>query len=287
MRYAILVAITFTLAAPSVAESNVEWINSAEAYFATSRERTEWFRLDAAQRETFQRRYWAMRDPSPGTDRNEFAKRSAIAQESNTQFSMTKRLTRSHRRRAALRFGPPARVRTNYRTTPMESPPRHQQEATLSTITARRAFCRCCSSRSGSVFMIEPFGARYDPDAGPSSLPRDARKNGHPPTERLAPPRSTRGGHTRLPAARSARRSAWQPTWSGRSCRIDGGNVTPETVRRSLELTPMPECTTHLTTFEKFVTAIERGTLPYGFRTTRGRCRARLAIDRLRLDLPP
>ena len=41
-----------------------EWINSPEAYFATPKEREEWFRLDSdAQRQAFIDRYWAMRGP--------------------------------------------------------------------------------------------------------------------------------------------------------------------------------------------------------------------------------
>ncbi len=54
-------------------ERAIDWINSPEAYFATGAERVEWFRLTSdAQRETFQRRYWLMRDPTPNTERNEF-----------------------------------------------------------------------------------------------------------------------------------------------------------------------------------------------------------------------
>lgn len=54
-------------------ESRIDWINSPEAYFATPSERAEWFRLKSdAQRDTFQTRYWLMRDPTPDTEKNEF-----------------------------------------------------------------------------------------------------------------------------------------------------------------------------------------------------------------------
>lgn len=70
----VMLGILLTLAFAAVAqESSTEWINSPEAYFATPSERAEWFRLkDNAEREAFKKRYWLMRDPTPGTEKNEF-----------------------------------------------------------------------------------------------------------------------------------------------------------------------------------------------------------------------
>ena len=50
-----------------------DWARSAPAAFLTADERQEWRRLDSdAAREAFQRKYWARRDPTPATTRNEF-----------------------------------------------------------------------------------------------------------------------------------------------------------------------------------------------------------------------
>src|ERR1700730_5595416 len=50
-----------------------DWASSPEAYFLTREERTEWEKLDSrTTREDFKNRYWLKRDPTPGTERNEF-----------------------------------------------------------------------------------------------------------------------------------------------------------------------------------------------------------------------
>lgn len=74
MRTPMILAVLLMVSLTGVAqESSVDWINSPEAYFAMAAERAEWFRLaDDAQRETFKKRYWLMRDPTPGTEKNEF-----------------------------------------------------------------------------------------------------------------------------------------------------------------------------------------------------------------------
>ena len=105
----------FALLAAIPAEP-VEWINSPEAAFVTAREREEWFRLhDDTQREAFRRRYWLMRDPTPGTERNEF--KEAILdriQRADRRFSITGGLRGSEtaQGRVFIILGPPSRVRT-------------------------------------------------------------------------------------------------------------------------------------------------------------------------------
>jgi GWxTD domain-containing protein len=97
-------------------ESRIDWINSPEAYFATPGERAEWFRLtDDAQRDTLEKRYWLMRDPTPGTEKNEFKEvildriRKADARfsiQDGPQGSLTAQGM------VYIVFGPPASIRT-------------------------------------------------------------------------------------------------------------------------------------------------------------------------------
>ncbi len=50
-----------------------DWASSSEAYFLTGEERAEWKTLDSRDsRQRFRERYWLKRDPSPGTEKNEF-----------------------------------------------------------------------------------------------------------------------------------------------------------------------------------------------------------------------
>ena len=50
-----------------------DWIDTAEAYFATQPEKVEWGQLRSdEERKAFIDRYWLKRDPTPGTPRNEF-----------------------------------------------------------------------------------------------------------------------------------------------------------------------------------------------------------------------
>jgi GWxTD domain-containing protein len=56
-----------------LAEDEEDWSKSPEAYFLTSEERREWGDLRSREsRQAFIEKYWLQRDPSPGTDRNEF-----------------------------------------------------------------------------------------------------------------------------------------------------------------------------------------------------------------------
>jgi len=71
-RIAVPVVFLVTLAAVSPAPDE-DWAASPEAYFLTSEERAEWKALDSnISRTLFKERYWLKRDPSPGSDKNEF-----------------------------------------------------------------------------------------------------------------------------------------------------------------------------------------------------------------------
>lgn len=103
------------VAALAVAQSTTnEWLDSPQATFMTNAERQEWWTLHTAEeREAFQDRYWARRDPTPGTPRNEFremlTKRIA---EADRKYTIDKRTPGSQtwRGQVYLVFGPPARV---------------------------------------------------------------------------------------------------------------------------------------------------------------------------------
>jgi GWxTD domain-containing protein len=65
-----LAAFASLLAAPGDEE---DWSASPEAYFLTAEERADWRSLDSREsRRLFQERYWLKRDPSPGSEKNEF-----------------------------------------------------------------------------------------------------------------------------------------------------------------------------------------------------------------------
>ena len=73
MRLAIVTLSMFVATSSLAQQPSTEWINGPEAYFATQEERAEWFRLTSDDdREAFQRRYWLLRNPTPGASRNTF-----------------------------------------------------------------------------------------------------------------------------------------------------------------------------------------------------------------------
>ena len=100
----------------ALAADPAEWVNSPEAAFVTAKEREEWFRLDdEKERDAFRHRYWLMRDPTPGTERNEF--KEVIldrVQKADQRFAITggARGSETAQGRVFIVFGPPARVRT-------------------------------------------------------------------------------------------------------------------------------------------------------------------------------
>jgi GWxTD domain-containing protein len=69
-----IVPFVFLLALlPGPSRDPEDWAASPEAYFLTSDERAEWRTLDSRDsRHDFIERYWLKRDPSPGTERNQF-----------------------------------------------------------------------------------------------------------------------------------------------------------------------------------------------------------------------
>lgn len=148
MKKTLLIASAVLVSAGVFAQKNdADWINSAEAYFATAKERAEWFRVnDQAQREVFKQRYWLMRDPTPGTEKNEF--RDAILdriRKADQKFSIDRGLVGSLTSQGMLYvvFGPPARVTVNYRTDPDGiSSEGTMQEAT--SVTKPEPFHRTC-----------------------------------------------------------------------------------------------------------------------------------------------
>lgn len=97
---------------------SIEWINTPEAYFATAKEREEWFRIeDDDLREAFRRRYWLMRDPTLATERNEF--REIILDrivKADQRFPFTGGLRGSETAQGLvfIVLGPPSRVRNTY-----------------------------------------------------------------------------------------------------------------------------------------------------------------------------
>jgi GWxTD domain-containing protein len=67
-----VVFLLLTLAASKPVQLE-DWASSPEAYFLTAEERAEWKALDSnISRDLFKERYWLKRDPSPGSDKNEF-----------------------------------------------------------------------------------------------------------------------------------------------------------------------------------------------------------------------
>lgn len=55
-----------------------DWADTAEAVFLTKAERGEWKKARSEEeRERFKESYWNRRDPTPGTERNEFRQRIA------------------------------------------------------------------------------------------------------------------------------------------------------------------------------------------------------------------
>ncbi|HYK42311.1 MAG TPA: GWxTD domain-containing protein [Thermoanaerobaculia bacterium] len=67
-----VVFLLLTLAASKPVQYE-DWASSPEAYFLTAEERAEWKALDSnISRDLFKERYWLKRDPSPGSDKNEF-----------------------------------------------------------------------------------------------------------------------------------------------------------------------------------------------------------------------
>ncbi len=116
----VLWTLTQTAVAQPVAGSE-DWADSPEAYFLTAQERAEWKALDSRDsRAAFQQRYWLRRDPSPGTEKNEFKDvilgRIKIADE-RFRIEQTPG-SRTARGFVFIVFGSPARVRDTHAAAP-------------------------------------------------------------------------------------------------------------------------------------------------------------------------
>lgn len=99
------------------------WIDSPEAYFVTDPERNEWSDIATREeREAFQKRYWLMRDPTPGTEANEFRNsiRGRIEFADKTFGIGETPGSRTARGYVFIVFGSPARASQDYGAGPMQ-----------------------------------------------------------------------------------------------------------------------------------------------------------------------
>ncbi len=123
--------VTAFLAIAAVAQSpSNAWLDSPEATFMTNAERQEWWGLHTdAERDAFKERYWARRDPTPDTPKNEFREtlmqRIALA---DKKFTLDKKTRGSltSRGQVYLVLGAPARVNVQqrgYNEIPSAPPP--------------------------------------------------------------------------------------------------------------------------------------------------------------------
>lgn len=108
---------TLFFATAVVAQSPANaWLDAPEAMFMTNAERQEWWTLHSdADREAFKDRYWARRDPTPGTPKNAFREmvmqRIALA---DRKFTLDNKLrgALTSRGQVYIVLGAPARVNT-------------------------------------------------------------------------------------------------------------------------------------------------------------------------------
>ncbi|MGH9367985.1 MAG: GWxTD domain-containing protein [Thermoanaerobaculia bacterium] len=98
-----------------------DWADSSEAYFLTEEERAEWKALDSRDsRGAFRERYWLKRDPTPGTEPNEFREMVlGRIRTADQRFGIEDRIgSRTARGFVFIVFGSPARVRDRHATPP-------------------------------------------------------------------------------------------------------------------------------------------------------------------------
>jgi len=101
-----------------------DWSTSPEAYFLTSEERAEWKTLDSGiERDRFKERYWLKRDPTLGTEKNEFRETILTRiKNADARFPIGKTSgARTKRGMVFVVFGTPARVNET-RAGPLEAP---------------------------------------------------------------------------------------------------------------------------------------------------------------------
>lgn len=98
--------------APEITDDE-DWAASPEAYFLTAEERAEWKSLASRDsRHRFQERYWLKRDPSPGSEKNEFRELvRARIKTADDRFRIQKTPgSRTARGQVFIVLGTPARV---------------------------------------------------------------------------------------------------------------------------------------------------------------------------------
>lgn len=124
-RFAVPFLLSVVLAAGMAGQNDPEdWASSPEAYFLTSEERVEWKTLDSGrERDRFKERYWLKRDPTAGTEKNEF--RDTVLgriKTADSRFPIEKTPgSRTKRGMVFVLFGTPARVNET-RASPLERP---------------------------------------------------------------------------------------------------------------------------------------------------------------------
>ncbi len=97
----------------ALGQQEEDWASSPEAYFLTREEREEWKTLDSRDsRQAFKERYWLKRDPTPGTEKNEFREMVlARIKTADKRFGIEKTPgSRTARGQVFILFGSPARV---------------------------------------------------------------------------------------------------------------------------------------------------------------------------------
>jgi len=98
-----------------------DWSDSPEAYFLTAEEHAQWKALDSRDsRAGFRERYWLKRDPTPGTEKNEF--RELVLgriKTADSRFPIEKTPgSRTARGFVFIVFGSPARVQETHASPP-------------------------------------------------------------------------------------------------------------------------------------------------------------------------
>jgi GWxTD domain-containing protein len=121
------VLLLLTAAGIAVSQSDEDWASSPEAYFLTKEERSEWKTVDSRDlRQKFIERYWLKRDPTPGTEKNEFHEMVlARIKTADSRFKIEKTPgSRTARGQVFIVLGSPARFRDDLSPKPPPDRPR-------------------------------------------------------------------------------------------------------------------------------------------------------------------
>ncbi|HTO89135.1 MAG TPA: GWxTD domain-containing protein [Thermoanaerobaculia bacterium] len=135
-----------------------DWADSPEAYFLTAEERADWSKLDSRDsRGAFRERYWLKRDPTPGTERNEFREvvlaRIKIADQ---RFGIEKTPgSRTARGYVFVIFGSPAHVQDTHAPAP-ERP--RSPASTVGALEGTETLSRWIYDRDRTPRILEALG---------------------------------------------------------------------------------------------------------------------------------